>query len=127
MKNIYVITGMHLGYMYANTKRSRDGMYHSYYKRTSPTQRKIFKAIRERTWGWAPTFREARRILRENPHYILEDMDYTTVVIERYHEGLICRVPQEWWFQWKGSEEKGKFVPCDKPKEFEHVCGWGMG
>ena len=31
------------------------------------------------------------------------------------------------WYQWKGTEEKGKYVPWKKPEEYKNVKCFAMG
>jgi hypothetical protein len=42
-------------------------------------------------------------------------MDYTYPVGER---------DLQWWYKWEGTYEDGKFVKCEKPKQFENIVGW---
>ena len=126
MKYIYVITGIQFGYMYGDKKRHKDGTYHSYRIRTSPTQDKRFTIRDQRTWGWYSTLKGAKEALKLYSGAILENSCYTSVVIEKFSEGL-CTMPREWWYKWEGTEEEGKYVPGEKPKEFKHICCFGMG
>ncbi len=34
---------------------------------------------------------------------------------------------KEYWYVWEGDYETGKYVPCEKPKEYEKIVGWGIG
>jgi hypothetical protein len=126
VKPIFVITTMKFGYKYGSNTRSKDGTYHSFYKRTSPNQRKYFTIVRERTWGWYPTIEQAKEAVEHNFADLYEDGYYPQAVIEEMHAGVLhgCVTPREWWYQWKGSPEKGAYKPWQKPKEYDKVIGF---
>ena len=126
-KYIYVITALKFGYKYGNQRRSGDGKYHSFECRTSKSQKKYFTIIRQRTWGWYSSLKDAQWNIAHNGSWFLEDLYYPHLVIERFEEGICCYTPKEWWYQWDGDEDTGKYVPWKKPEEFEHTIGFGMG
>lgn len=128
-KYVYTITGIRFGYKYANKHRSKDGKYHSFYARTNKTQEKYFTIVDERVWGCCSTLIEAKKtVTKYAPEWILEDMCYTSVVIERYPmTGVVYDPPKEWWYHWEGDEETGKYVPGEKPKEYKGIIGFAMG
>jgi len=121
---IYVVTTLRFGYKYINKSRSGDGKYHSYYKRTSPSQRKYFTIVNSRTWGWYKELKDAQQCVEENWGDIYEG-EYTAAVIERISEGILhgADIPEEWWYKWKGTWEKGCYKKWKKPKEYDHtIC-----
>lgn len=126
VKPIYVITTMMFGFKYGNTTRSKDGIYHSFLKRTSPTQRKYFTIVRERTWGWYPTLEEAKEAVERNYADLYEDGYYPQAVIEEICPGVLqgCETPKEWWYEWKGTRQKGAYKSWQKPKDFNNIVGF---
>ena len=126
MKYIYTLTGIYFGFKYQNHKMSRDGKFHSYYKRTSKSQKKIFTIIDSRTWGWFTKLKDAKRGIEKNFGDIFEGM-YNMAVIEKVPEGMVVNVPvREWWYVWSGSWENGGYVPAVKPKQYQGVIKfWG--
>ena len=115
---IYVITTLRFGYKYANMKRSGDGKYHSFEKRTSPSQRKYFTITRGRTWGWYKSLKDAQECVKQNWGDIYEG-EYSYAVIEKISEGVLhgMDIPVEWWYKWHGSWQRGKFKEWKKPDE----------
>jgi len=127
-KVIYTVSTIRFGHMYGNKKRSADGIYHSFRKRTNKTQRKYFTIVTGRTWGWFSDFKTAEKSVLENWGDIFEG-EYSMAVIEEVPEGSVINIPtNEYWYQWKGSWEKGKYVRAfdRKPKEYKNVVSfWG--
>ncbi len=124
-KVVYVVTTLRFGYKYLNAKRSADGIYHSYRKRTYPTQRKYFTIKSIRTWGWYSDLKTAKQCVEENWADIYEG-DYDCAIIEEIAEGILhgCEIPKEWWYKWRGSWEKGGYKPWKKPKEYNNIIGF---
>ncbi len=58
---------------------------------------------------------------------MLEDMYFPDLVIEKVPEGdSVMTTEQEWWYHWEGPERGGKYVPWEKPKEYQGVVNfWG--
>lgn len=125
MKVIYVVTSITFGFKYSNKTRSGDGKFHSYLKRTSPSQSKYFTIIEDRTWGWYADLKTAKQSVLENWCDIHETM-YDHVVIEEIPETVIYggELPKEWWYKWHGSCEKGGYKPWKKPKEYNNIIGF---
>jgi len=116
---IYVITAIQFGYKYANEHRSKDGAYHSYYKRTSKSQLKVFKILKSSTCGWFTNLKTAKKFVLNNWNDIHEQNN-NAVVIEKVPEGITLPI-REWWYEWDGK----KYIPAKKPKEYEGViCFW---
>lgn len=126
-KYIYVVTAMKFGLMYLNQRRSKDGKYHSFKKRTSKTQREYLGIIQQRTWGWFSTLKSAKAVTEWASDFILEEMSYPEVVIERISEGIMSGKPKEWWYKWKGTEKRGRYVSWKKPEEYRCVVNFSMG
>lgn len=122
VKPIYVITTMRIGFKYGNNTRSKDGIYHSYLKRTSPSQKKYLTIIRKRTWGWYPDLEQAQEALEKNYGDMFEG-EYQYGVIEEVPFGVMWGGgdTKEVWYKWKGSWEEGQYLPCDKPDEYKNV------
>ena len=127
-KVIYVISTMRFGDMYGNTKRSPDGIYRSYRKRTSKSQRKYFTIISSRTWGWFADFKTAEKSVLENWGDIYEG-EYFMALIEEVPEGSVVNMPtHEYWYKWTGTWKKGKYVKVNngKPEEYKNIVSfWG--
>lgn len=129
---IYIITSIDFGYKYINKRRSRDGIFRSYLKRTSPSQEKYFTIKHSRTWGWFTDFKTAEESVLENWGDIFEG-EFTYAVIEEVPEGTVTNCPtEEYWYKWEGPwpiTDKGKigrYKPAKKPKQYEHVVSfWG--
>lgn len=121
-KPIYTVTTLQFGFKYGNNKRSKDGVFHSFLKRTSPSQRKYFTITNKRTWGWYSKLEDAQKCVEENWADIYEG-SYGYAVIEEVHEGILhgANTPREWWYKWQGSWEKGKYKPWNKPKEYDGI------
>lgn len=122
VKLIYVITTMNIGFKYGNPTASKDGIYHSYRKRTSPNQKKYLTIISKRTWGWYPDIEQAKEALEKNYGDLYEG-EYQYGVIEEVPMGVMWGggETKEWWYKWKGSWEKGKFQSCEKPDEYKNI------
>lgn len=128
-KKIYLVTALCFGYKYSNKKRSKDGIYHSYLKRTSPSQREYFTIINKRTFYWFSTLVDAQKCIKRNYYDMCEAVSFPEAVIEEVFEGGgVYDVPRkEWWYKWKGSYKKGGYKPWKKPKEYHNVVGFGIG
>ena len=122
LNHVYVVTTLRFGYKYGNRKRSGDGRFHSFYKRTSKTQRKYFTTVSERTWGWYKSLEEAQKCVEENWCDIYEG-EYTHAVIERISEGVLhaADTPDEWWYKWHGTWEKGRYKKWKKPEQYSNI------
>lgn len=122
LKVAYVVTTLDFGLKYFNIKRSKDGYFHSFYKRTSKSQRERFTITKSRTWGWYSSLEEAQKCVLEN-HCDIYEGDYNYAVIEEVKEGVLhgLACPKEWWYKWKGSWENGSYKPWKKPKEYDNV------
>jgi len=125
MKKIYMITAIEFGYKYSNRSRSKDGMYHSYYKRTNKDQTKCFRIRDKTTLGWFKTLKKAQIAIKENWADMYEGQ-YNHAVIEEMKPGILAGfcVNKEWWFEWKGSWEEGGYQEGTKPKEYERIVGF---
>lgn len=127
-KAIYIVSTMRFGYMYGNRRRSRDGIYRSYRKRTAKGQEKYISIVSGRTWGWFISFREAEKSVLENWGDIYEG-EYSTALIEEVPEGSVINLPtREYWYQWEGTEENGEYVRSFEavPEEYNNVVSyWG--
>lgn len=123
--HIYVVTTIRFGYKYINAKRSADGKYHSYEKRSSPKQSKYYTMIRRRTWGWFKSLGEARTAVENNWGDIYEG-EYEYAVIEKVTDGILHggELSLEYWYKWHGSWRKGRFKPWKKPKQYTNIVGF---
>lgn len=128
-KYVYTITGIRFGYKYANRHRSKDGYYHSYRARTSKAQDKYFTILDQRVWGCCDSLDEAKKtVTKYASEWILENMYYTWVVIERFEMSGVCfGIPKEWWFHWEGDEATGKYKPAKKPEQYDGIINFAMG
>lgn len=79
-----------------------------------------------RAVGWFPTFEEAKEIITDNIGDIYEAGYYKYALIEQTPPGLYSW-KQEWWFEWEGDFQDGKYEPIEKPELFEHVVCFGLG
>jgi hypothetical protein len=131
-KEIFIITSIHFGYIYINKKRSGDGVYHSFRKRTSKTQKKYFSIKESRTWRWFTDFKTAEKSVLENWDDIFEG-NLSYAVIERVPEGTVTSIPtEEYWYKWEGPwpmTEDGKiggYKPEAKKPKYDHIVQfWG--
>lgn len=124
IKKIYIITTVSMGMKYANKKRSPDGVYRSYLKRTSPNQEEYYTIRDRRTWGWFTDLKIAKKAVEENWGDIFEGL-YWMAVIEETPEGIVTNLPtKEYWFKWKGTWENGSYKPIKKPKECKDIVGF---
>lgn len=121
-KFVYVVTTIQFGDKYINKTRSKDGIYHSYRLRTSPSQKKYFGIIDKRTWGWYNDIKDAKEVIEMNSCDIYEG-NYTYALIEKIDEGVVfgMSIPEEHWYKWKGTWEKGGYKPAKKPKQYSHI------
>lgn len=112
--------------MYADKKRGKDGIYHSYRKRTKKDQKEYFTIVERRTWGWVHDFKTADECIRTNMCDLYEGC-YNMIVIEKVPEHLVVNVPaKEWWYKWEGTWEEGGYVPSEKPEEYHNIVSfWG--
>ncbi|MFW6219937.1 MAG: hypothetical protein ACOC33_03775 [bacterium] len=120
MKSIYLITAMKLGFKYLNIRRSKDGYFHSYYKRTSPSQRESFRVIDKITPCWYQDINDAIEHVTNNMCDLHEDC-YNYVVIEEVEEGGFCDI-KELWFKW--DKYKNRYVSIEKPTELQNVIAF---
>ncbi len=124
---IHIVTTIQFGYMFLNKERSADGIFHSYRKRLSETQRKYFTLIESVTWGWYSDFKTAEKSVLENWGDIFEG-NLSYAVIETVSEG-ITNLPKETWYKWRGplQGKTGGYKPgAKKPKKYERTAKfWG--
>jgi len=131
-KYIYVVTTIKFGYKYKSRHRHADGLYHSYRRRTHPSQKKYFSTLDQRTWGWFEKLEDAKKAIQENGEDMYEN-SYSYAVIERIAEGFMGgeETPREWWFKWKGTWKEGggisaKYKPDLKPSGYHNVYFFGL-
>lgn len=73
----------------------------------------------------------AKEIVETNEGDIFET-SYRYVVIESlvadvlYPQGATEEYLQI-WYEWSGSYKEGRYVPCDVPKKYKRVMGFGIG
>ena len=66
---------------------------------------------------------DAKKAVEENHNDIHDDVDeYRYCVIESFTEGLGLRSKNEIWYEWID----GKYIKCDRPKEYNHLINFGM-
>ena len=84
---------------------------------------------RSRTIGWYTFLRVAQKCVEEDWPDIDEAGYYNHVVIERVVEGLYnisghkLDRQTEWWYKYN----KGKWIPCEKPKAVKMIVNFGLG
>ena len=82
---------------------------------------------RHRCWGWYPTLAMTKDAIKNNYGDMHENHYYRYAIIERVHAG-VCGggiISKQWWFEWTGEGDEVKRIDC--PKEYEGICGWGLG
>jgi hypothetical protein len=122
---IYIVTGLRFGYKFINRHRSPDGLFHSYRKRFSKSQKKFFAIISSRTFGWYPNLKTAKKCVEKNWSDIHEQ-EYEMAVIERVSSGCFSFPILEWWYKWVGNHDNGSYIPGEKPKRFKNIISfWG--
>ncbi|HEY4490081.1 MAG TPA: hypothetical protein VJC12_02395 [Candidatus Paceibacterota bacterium] len=79
----------------------------------------------KRTVAICTTLKRAREIIESNEGDIFET-SYRYVVIEGITaDALYCYHPgKQYWYHWKGTSEKGKYIRGRRPKEFGRIIGW---
>jgi len=105
-----------------------DTIEHLLYQRfiyTITTIRAVENVRNVRCVGWAQNDLSAVNIVTNNYGDINESGYYRYAVIEKIGTGLYCTPEEEFWFEW--NNDKGKYEPIRKPKEFENVVNFGMG
>jgi hypothetical protein len=50
---------------------------------------------------------------------------FNYAVIEEVEEGQGCIAKVVAWFHW--DKDYSKWMECERPKEFDGVCNWGIG
>src|SRR4030042_1413142 len=91
--------------------------------------KRIFTILDQRTVGWFPDLKTAKRCVEKNWGDIYENGEYPWAVIERFPAGLYpCGVgkgQREWWYYcWNrllGYEK------TEKPEEYKRVFNYAMG
>jgi len=83
---------------------------------------------RQRVFGWYSSLKKVQRAIEKDGE-ILHEHEFMLAVIEKVAQGThgACDIPKEWWYEWKGDHENGKFVSIVKPKELDHTIGFGIG
>ena len=122
-KLIYTTTGIRFGMKYINKNKSGDGLYHSYRKRLSKSQKEYFTIISSRTWGWFPNLKEAQQAVDGNYGDMYEG-EFSTLVIEEVPDGVMGIPKNEWWYEWEGTWEEGKYILSKKPEDYENVVSF---
>lgn len=85
-----------------------------------------------RTFGFYGESHEAREAVFSN-RCDMQECLYRYIVIEKMKEGIHPMAEEELWFEWiqtgtsEAGFEIGKWVTCDKPKEFEGTINWALG
>ena len=103
-----------------------------YYCIEDPAKKKAIRkriiSNNSRCFGWYPSFEEAQETV-ENNYSDIHEYSYKYAVIEKMADGMRLGFerPEEWWYEWEGSHEDGKYVKINKPKELKGVIGWGIG
>jgi hypothetical protein len=68
---------------------------------------------------------EAKRIIETNEFDIHELTDNCAVIAE-ISANIAYGIPHddffEVWYEWQGTSHEGRYIPCDKPKEFERIA-----
>lgn len=78
-----------------------------------------------RAVGFAYTFNDADKWLRDNIMSLNELGYYPFAVIEPVTEGIYSFPRKEYWY--KFNKEKERYEPCEKPERFKQVVGWSLG
>lgn len=121
-KTIHVITSIRFGKMYANQKRSPDGIFRSYLTRLNENQKEHSTIISSRTWGWFKKFKDAKQCVKENCTD-MHEFEYNYLVIEETEEGFLF-LTKEHWYEW--DTKAAKWKKSTKPEELKNVvCFWG--
>lgn len=94
-------------------------------------KKKIEKKViscNSRCFGWHPSLKKAKETV-ENNYSDIHEYSYKYAVIEKVADGMRMGLerPGEWWYEWEGSHEDGKYVAINKPRELKGVIGWGTG
>ena len=116
MKYIYVLTCKHGIPTYAWPKKDwpKDEKEHS-------------RLNSSRTFGWFSSLKRAKEAIELDGEWYHEE-EFMLAVIEKVSEGAMCGdIPKEWWYEWTGGHENGKYVPIDKPEVLKQTIAWGMG
>ena len=74
--------------------------------------------------GYFSSFEKAEQIVKNNT-YDLEETIYNYIVIENIPEGIYQYDQNAKWYKFNRNTEK--YDPCDKPKEMNHLVGFGIG
>ena len=75
--------------------------------------------------GYYYDFKIAEEVVKSNGGDINECETYPFAVIEEVFEGLYSYPRKEIWYKW--NRPKQEYIQCDKPEQFQKVCGWGIG
>ena len=123
---IYLVTAIEYGYQYHNIHRNKDGIFHSYRKRISSSQRKYLGIISKLTTGWFTKLSMAKKYVEGN-WCDLAEHQFNLAVIEEVPEGFVTNLPtKELWYAWMGKDwNNGKFISINKPETLKSiVCFW---
>ncbi len=84
---------------------------------------------KSRCVGYTGEHATADAALRLNAGDLHEEGYYPLAVIEAIPEGIYQHAHTDgediWWYAW--NEQERGFRPCERPKEYAHTCGIGIG
>jgi len=74
-----------------------------------------------RTFGFYKEHHDAVEAVIENRCNMHECL-YNYLVLENFEEGIHPLATAEEWYRWDG-----RWVPCSKPTDLEHLISWALG
>jgi len=88
---------------------------------------------RQRTWGYAETFKKAQEWVMANAGDMFEDGYYQHAVIEKFAPSPLAHAEQENWYfaTYEKDSERNLTGPVvsftPKPESLKNVCSFAMG
>ena len=84
----------------------------------------MYIALRSRTFGFANSYNEAYKWVKDNMGNMQECL-YDYLVLEYIEPGIHPTVHSEEWFQWNGVE--GKWDMTERPAELKGIVNFALG
>jgi hypothetical protein len=57
----------------------------------------------------------------------IHETNYEYAVIEEKETDTLYPSGKQYWYQWSGDNETGKYVPVDCPEKYKNIAGFGIG
>lgn len=81
----------------------------------------------DRCVGVFSTLEIARDIVERNALDIYERSYKYAVIEEKEIDHLYPHGGEQYWYEWQGDPDTGKYVSCERPDKYKNTSGFGIG